>query len=406
MRERVLIVEDNKTLAKLIAKKMEARLDMEVVVAHTLAEAEAAIEDNDDFFVALLDLNLPDAPNGEVVDFVLSKNIVCIVLTGSFDETTRAAFMAKPIIDYIVKANMDNINYIFHMIARLRQNREYRVMIVEPHRPTRDSVAAILKSQLFRVIVAAHGEEAMSYLNDYSDIGLILTADEMPALGGYELLREIRENSSQSDLGVILLTDGKDEMATAKFLKNGANDFIKKPFSKEEIIARVHSVLGAMESNKRIERLNKVDEISLLSTRSHFLSSLAEMSQRCVLAILSIDDFSSLNTKHGLNAANAVIAECGRLLRTHFGAELMGRLMGGEFALLMSGSFDEAVKRLVQFKSEANASVKIGENSVRFSMSIGISEFSGDGAGALDSCYKALLKANAAGKNRVEICDS
>ena len=46
MRERVLIVEDNKALAKLIAKKMDTNVDMDVVVAHSYAEAINAIEDN------------------------------------------------------------------------------------------------------------------------------------------------------------------------------------------------------------------------------------------------------------------------------------------------------------------------------------------------------------------------
>nr|MBP3724608.1 diguanylate cyclase response regulator [Campylobacter sp.] len=76
MRERILVVDDNKALAKLIAKKMEQNIDMEIVVAHSLSQAKDILEDNDDFFIALLDLNLPDAPNGEIVDYVLSLGIL------------------------------------------------------------------------------------------------------------------------------------------------------------------------------------------------------------------------------------------------------------------------------------------------------------------------------------------
>ena len=75
MRERVLIVEDNKALAKLIAKKMNAHVDMDIVVTHSYAEAIEAIEENDDFFIALLDINLPDFSLNPP-----SKRIIFIIL--------------------------------------------------------------------------------------------------------------------------------------------------------------------------------------------------------------------------------------------------------------------------------------------------------------------------------------
>ncbi|EKR8012481.1 diguanylate cyclase response regulator, partial [Campylobacter fetus] len=102
MKERVLIVDDNKALARLIAKKMENNVDMDIVVAHTFNEARDIVDDNDDFFIALLDLNLPDAPNGEIVDYIISKNILVIVLTGSIDSATKDIFMNKNIVDYVV----------------------------------------------------------------------------------------------------------------------------------------------------------------------------------------------------------------------------------------------------------------------------------------------------------------
>ena len=72
-KNKILIVEDNKALAKLIAKKMEDNTEMQVDVAHSLAEAQAFLTKAKDYFITLLDLNLPDAPNGEVVDFVASR---------------------------------------------------------------------------------------------------------------------------------------------------------------------------------------------------------------------------------------------------------------------------------------------------------------------------------------------
>ncbi|MBP9612182.1 MAG: response regulator, partial [Sulfurospirillum sp.] len=94
-KEKILIVEDNKALSKLIIKKMQSSLDFDVVSAYTYEEARALVEEDDDYFVALLDLNLPDAPDGEVVDMILSHKIPSIVLTGSMDKEVREAILKK-----------------------------------------------------------------------------------------------------------------------------------------------------------------------------------------------------------------------------------------------------------------------------------------------------------------------
>jgi hypothetical protein len=51
--------------------------------------------DPDRFFLAVLDLNLPDAPDGEVVDYVLAHQIPVVVLTGHYDDATRERMLAK-----------------------------------------------------------------------------------------------------------------------------------------------------------------------------------------------------------------------------------------------------------------------------------------------------------------------
>ena len=118
-REKILIVEDNNSLSKLIVKKIESSLDFDVVTAYTYAEAQSLVEKNNDYFVALLDLNLPDAPDGEVVDMIISHKIPSIVLTGTMDKDIREKILKKDVIDYVYKGNIDDVNYIFTLIERL-----------------------------------------------------------------------------------------------------------------------------------------------------------------------------------------------------------------------------------------------------------------------------------------------
>lgn len=320
MKERVLIVDDNKALARLIAKKMENNVDMDIVVAHTFNEARDIVDDNDDFFIALLDLNLPDAPNGEIVDYIISKNILVIVLTGSIDSATKDIFMNKNIVDYVVKSNMNNIDYIFDSINRLSKNRYYKVMVVDDSTPMRNKIKQILLSQQFKVFAAAHGEEAMSYLADNPDIKLVLTDYNMPVMDGFELMGHIREKYSKNDLSVIAITgDGKDADTGAKFLKNGANDFIVKPFSKEELVCRVNNSIEFMENIKFMAKLANTDFLSGAYSRRYFYMDMKEYYKNCsdqsfAVAMFDIDDFKKINDKFGHDIGDIIIQKLSSFL--------------------------------------------------------------------------------------------
>ena len=219
-KNKILIVEDNKALAKLIAKKMEDKVEMEIDVAHTMAEAQAFLNNSKDYFIALLDLNLPDAPNGEIVDYVISKGLPSIVLTGSIDDATRESFIHKDIVDYVYKGNMDDINYIFKTINRLSDNRRYKAMVVEDSAQLRSVLKKILTSLQFHVFTAAHGEEAMNYFADNPDIKIIVSDYKMPVKDGLEVLKEIRTAGDKDQIGVIMMTSANENVSGAVTTKN------------------------------------------------------------------------------------------------------------------------------------------------------------------------------------------
>lgn len=405
MRERVLIVEDNKSLAKLIAKKMNANVDMDVVVAHSYAQAVDAIEDNDDFFIALLDLNLPDAPDGEIVDYVLSKNILAIILTGSVDENLKKIFTQKNIVDYVLKDSLDAINYIFDTINRLCKNRNHKVMIVEPSMGVRNQLKEILNSQLYKVFTAAHGEEALNYLNDNPDIKLILTAYNMPVIDGFELMRQIRQTKNKNSLGLIAVASSDNDVA-AKFLKNGANDFISVPFSKEEIIYRVDSNLKAMQDEIDIQMYKKYDPSTKLFNRRYFFAyakSLAARSGEFGIAIIDIDGLRAINAEFGFELCDRVIMHVASILKSELKGMVVARLSGGEFGVIFDKiGFDEAIKVMAHIRSKvANLAI----SSVTPTISVGICSFDTNIKfdQAIMNGYKALQKAKKNGKNRVEI---
>lgn len=143
--KRILIVEDNKTLAKLIAKKIASSLKYEVDIAYKLSEAKLFIKKYS-YFITLLDINLPDAPNGEVVDYALSKGNHVIVLSANIDKTFRKKMLQKNIIDYINKGGINDINYIIQTIQRLEKNQKHKVLVVDDSMVFRKTMKGMLEN--------------------------------------------------------------------------------------------------------------------------------------------------------------------------------------------------------------------------------------------------------------------
>lgn len=414
-KNKILIVEDNKALAKLIAKKMEDKVEMDIDIAHSLAEAQAFLTDPKEYFIALLDLNLPDAPNGEVVDYVISKGLPSIVLTGSMDEATRESFIHKDIVDYVYKGNMDDINYIFRIINRLSKNRQYKVMVVEDSAPFRSALKKILTSLQFQVFTAAHGEEAMNYFTDNPDIKLALCDYRMPVKDGLEVLKEIRAIGDKNQIGVLMMTSPSENVNGAIFLKNGANDFIAKPFVKEELICRVNNTIEAMENINQIADFANKDFLTGVYNRRYFYENMNEYvayaeehMEPYVVAMLDIDHFKKINDTHGHNSGDKVLKTLAKkLIDETKGDDLIARFGGEEFCIILKDiSNEDAVKFFVNLRANiANCKVQLKKEQISFTVSIGVAFSRSDYRlyELLELADEALYRAKENGRNRVEI---
>ena len=414
-KNKILIVEDNKALAKLIAKKMEDKVEMDIDIAHSLAEAQAFLTNPKEYFIALLDLNLPDAPNGEVVDYVISKGLPSIVLTGSMDEATRESFIHKDIVDYVYKGNMDDINYIFRIINRLSKNRQYKVMVVEDSAPFRSALKKILTSLQFQVFTAAHGEEAMNYFTDNPDIKLALCDYRMPVKDGLEVLKEIRAIGDKNQIGVLMMTSPSENVNGTIFLKNGANDFIAKPFVKEELICRVNNTIEAMENINQIADFANKDFLTGVYNRRYFYENMNEYvayaeehMEPYVVAMLDIDHFKKINDTHGHNSGDKVLKTLAKkLIDETKGDDLIARFGGEEFCIILKDiSNEDAVKFFVNLRANiANCKVQLKKEQISFTVSIGVAFSRSDYRldELLELADEALYRAKENGRNRVEI---
>ena len=203
----ILIVEDSRTYAELLHRQINRQLDFEVLRAADLATARQLIEAHKErIFVAILDLNLPDAPDGEVVDLVLENGISAIVLTATFDNAVREKVVSKSIIDYVVKENVHDLDYVVKLIRRAVRNQQTKILIVDDSGTYR----YVLKNQLlpykFQILEAENGRAALEVLQQNEDIQLVITDNQMPVMDGFELITEIRKSHPREQLSVIGLS--------------------------------------------------------------------------------------------------------------------------------------------------------------------------------------------------------
>ena len=412
IKERILLVEDNKSLSKLIAKKMEEKLDVEVLQAYSQKEAEDFLEENDDFFIALLDLNLPDAPNGEIVDFILSKGIPSIVLTGNIDENTRETMLQKGVIDYVFKTSMEDINYIFSLIKRVMKNRDIRVMVVDDSSVVRKNIKNILSKFMFKVNVAAHGEEALIYLDDYKDIKLILVDYNMPVIDGLEFTKLVREKYDRNKIGIISMTSSDERFISAKFLKMGANDFLHKPFDEEELICRINNTLENIENINALSKMANYDFLTGVYNRRYFFQKIKEFfkgKNNFALAMIDIDYFKKINDTYGHDVGDIVLKKIAQILKDNTkGSDIVSRFGGEEFCIALKNVSNEAAVRFFSKLRSAIAKEKvvINDKKISFTASIGVS-FRDDKDNIEDilkEADEALYRAKNGGRNRVEIC--
>jgi DNA-binding response OmpR family regulator len=114
-----------------------------------------------------------------------------------------------------------------------------RILVVDDEEPIRSLIASYLRREGFQVDGVATGEEAVSAVRARPP-DLVVLDVRLPGIDGFEALRRIRRSS---DTYVIMLTARTDETDKIVGLEVGADDYLTKPFSPRELIARVRAVL-------------------------------------------------------------------------------------------------------------------------------------------------------------------
>ena len=184
-RSRILVVEDSRFFRTLVSREVSKRIDAEAVTAESLAESKARVAASaTPFNLAPVDIVLPDAPEGEAVDWLLQQGVPSIVFTGVFSDDLRERLLSQHVIDYVVKNTPSSLNYLMGLVEELHRNQGTKVLVVDDSMTARHHIANLLKSYQFQVIEAADGEKGLAVLVADPDIRLVITDHHMPVIDG------------------------------------------------------------------------------------------------------------------------------------------------------------------------------------------------------------------------------
>ena len=171
------------------------------------------------------------------------------------------------------------------------------VLIAEDEASIRDFVVIHLKRNGYEVIEASNGEEAIQKFNENSEqIDVAILDIMMPIIDGLEVCKYLREKSKR--IGIMMLTARTQEIDKVTGLMNGADDYVTKPFSPSELIARIDAMYRRVSLTNEIST-EKAPETAIalgefvLDLRSHTLTKNGEQIELTQIEFQIIEFFFS-----------------------------------------------------------------------------------------------------------------
>lgn len=408
----VLVLEPDGDLARRISSAIRSEDGFVPVVAGSREECEHLLGSTPHSFLAAA-VDIDSLVAGPMVEELTRHCIPILVYGESFDESQRKHVVTLGIADQVIGPASVLPVEIAASLTRLVANREVAILVVDDSRSMRSALVRFLKNKCYRVREANNGREALDLLATDPDIRLVITDNEMPEMDGFTLVKEIRKLYSKDDLAVIGISARTNSALTVRFINNGANDFLNKPFVKEELYCRAEHNLEMLRRIRLIRELSYTDPLTKLSNRRFFFENCDEFVQRArdagsmiSLAMADVDHFKVVNDTYGHNGGDLVLKRIAALFADVDGADaIVARFGGEEFCLLLRhdptadvfGCYD-MMRRKVERES-----IELDGEAIGVTLSIGVCTETLPVEEMIKLADARLYAAKQAGRNRVVI---
>ncbi len=414
--KKLLIVDDDKLILSIFSEKFSENENLELLIATSYkGGVEHIVKNKNNIHAAIIDLNLPDAEDGEMANYTLSKKIPTVILTGKYNKSIKNTLLKYDTLDFITKDCKRSILNSIFTIKRILNNYDTNVLVVDDSKLQRNILKNILKAMYLNVFTAKNGKEALMIIeNSKIDFSLVITDYNMPFIDGMELIAQLREDYNKDQLGIIALSSNNMPELSSDFIKIGANDYINKPYTKIEVITRVNSILDLLDLFKENREMAFKDFLTNSFNRRYFFTSgqtifnkVKRKKENIAIAMIDIDNFKSINDNYGHDVGDISLKTTAKILKSSLRkSDLIARFGGEEFCIMLENiSYENCVKLLKKLKTtfEEN-SIEYNNIELNFTISIGL--YYGKATKLTDLIKfadKALITAKNNGKNQMQI---
>ncbi len=280
-----------------------------------------------------------------------------------------------------------------------------KILVVDDERTVGDTLKKIIEKFGYACKTANNGLDASKKIHK-EPFDVIVTDIKMPKMGGIELLRKIKED--HPDIDVLMMTGYGTEYTFTEVIKEGATDFISKPFHNDELEAKLHSIMRERKLKEELFYLSIRDSLTGLFNRRYFFHTLQQEKERAIrqnralcLILIDIDNFKQYNDTFGHLEGDKALEMLARILKSSLrqSVDSAYRYGGDEFASLL---IETTIQQAIQIAERIRISYereKLGSTT----LSLGLTEYKPhfDIETFVKETDEALYEAKRSGGNQV-----
>jgi diguanylate cyclase (GGDEF)-like protein len=404
----ILVFEPDKGMAQQISMAVWGATQITPVTANTVSEAITFILDHpDSIFAAMVEFAAAGA--NVLLEKLARRSIPVIAYSADTSEALQQKLMTVGIADMIVGPTNTLPISIGKSVENLARNCKETILVVDDSRSMRAALMRFLKNRCYRLLEAGDGVEALELLKKNTGVKLVITDNEMPKMDGFSLIKEIRRNFTKDELAVIGISAKTNSQVSVKFINNGANDFLHKPFLKEELYCRVDHNLEMLNRIETIRDLSNKDPLTKLFNRRYFFEHCEQFAAKnkdriLTVAMIDIDHFKRVNDTYGHTVGDMVLQKVAGTIEKAFAENgIVARFGGEEFCILTAHDHDEDIfARYDRLRREIEAgTIDIDDESITVRVSCGVCMEKSNVQTMLKAADENLYTAKDSGRNRV-----
>ena len=232
-------------------------------------------------------------------------------------------------------------------------SKQVKILVVDDDPNTLEVIYEALVQANYTAKKASHADEALHLIETFEPT-IVLTDHDMPGLTGLEMLNELRQQENYTT--VIFVSARGESTLVAQALRAGADDFIRKPFRFEEMLARIEASLRVnglhkdlLEANQKLQKMVELDYLTgLFNMRSMYDRIDFELKRgkrfgRSVSCIMmDMDHFKSVNDTNDHLFGSFVLKEVGQIIKkTMREIDFAARYGGDEFLIVLTETNEE-----------------------------------------------------------------